>query len=211
MTRCQSKAERRQHFRALRAQQLPIVEAAVVQEVIRNVHQLTSSSSPKGQGQVHLGIYWPLAGEVDLRSLKQKLKQPIALPASGADGSLTYHPWSLAPLQLDACNILAPLREPALEPSGLNLLLIPALAIDQHGIRLGYGGGFYDRLRSQPKWRAVTTLAVLPQDCITHEPLPRDPWDIPVDGWITETGLANSNHVTKSNDATQPNDITKSN
>ena len=80
MTRCQSKAERRQHFRALRAQQLPIVEAAVVQEVIRNVHQLTSSSSPKSQGQGHLGIYWPLAGEVDLRSLKPVSYTHLTLP-----------------------------------------------------------------------------------------------------------------------------------
>jgi 5-formyltetrahydrofolate cyclo-ligase len=75
----------------------------------------------------------------------------------------------------------------ALEPSQLQLLLIPALAIDQRGVRLGYGGGWYDRLRSDPAWQQRPALAVLPQACVVAE-LPRDPWDLPLDGWISEQG-----------------------
>ena len=66
---------------------------------------------------------------------------------------------------------------------------MPALALDPHsGIRLGSGGGWYDRLRADPSWRAVPALAVLPAACVLAD-LPRDPWDVPFAGWLDETGL----------------------
>jgi 5-formyltetrahydrofolate cyclo-ligase len=68
------------------------------------------------------------------------------------------------------------------------LLLAPSLACDAGGIRLGYGGGWFDRLRADPAWAAVPTLAVLPSACRLPA-LPRDPWDIPLQGWLDETGL----------------------
>jgi 5-formyltetrahydrofolate cyclo-ligase len=64
---------------------------------------------------------------------------------------------------------------------------VPALAVDQSGIRLGYGGGWYDRLRQDQTWQQVPALVVLPQCCVVEQ-LPRDPWDVPFAGWITETG-----------------------
>jgi 5-formyltetrahydrofolate cyclo-ligase len=65
---------------------------------------------------------------------------------------------------------------------------VPALGFDRHGIRLGSGGGWYDRLRADPAWRAVPALAVLPAACLVEQ-LPRDPWDVPFDGWLDETGV----------------------
>jgi len=76
----------------------------------------------------------------------------------------------------------------ALAPGQLGLLLVPALALDRHGIRLGSGGGWYDRLRADPAWRAVPALAVLPAAC-RCELLPADPWDVPFDGWLDERGI----------------------
>ena len=70
----------------------------------------------------------------------------------------------------------------------MGLLLAPALAFDRHGIRLGYGGGWFDRLRADPSWRAVPALAVLPAACRCAA-LPSDPWDVPFDGWLDEHGL----------------------
>ena len=73
-------------------------------------------------------------------------------------------------------------------PDALGLLLVPALAMDRRGIRLGYGGGWYDRLRAEPAWRTVPALAVLPAACVV-EALPRDGWDVPFAGWLDERGL----------------------
>jgi 5-formyltetrahydrofolate cyclo-ligase len=70
----------------------------------------------------------------------------------------------------------------------LGLLLVPALACDGAGIRLGYGGGWYDRLRADPSWAQVPALAVLPRGCRVGQ-LPRDPWDVPLQGWLDEEGL----------------------
>ena len=72
----------------------------------------------------------------------------------------------------------------------LALLLLPALAVDRNGMRLGYGGGCYDRLLSQPGWSTLPTFAVLPEACVHPTLLPAEPWDQPLDGWITEQGCS---------------------
>ena len=125
-------------------------------------------------------------------------------PQAGLPERLVYLPWQgERPSGLDACGIPAPLPPPGasvaglapevmaadvLAPEALGLLLVPALAIDQAGIRLGSGGGWYDRLRADPAWRAVPALAVLPAACVCAQ-LPRDPWDVPFAGWLDERGV----------------------
>jgi 5-formyltetrahydrofolate cyclo-ligase len=139
-----------------------------------------------GQG-LRLGIYWPLPGEIDLRPQGSWETVPLALPAIAAD-QLTYRAWRPGdPLAADACGIPAPLG-PALPATELGCLLVPALALDPRGVRLGYGGGWYDRLRADPLWRAVPSVVVLPRGCLKPA-LPRDPWDVPFDAWLDETGL----------------------
>jgi 5-formyltetrahydrofolate cyclo-ligase len=142
-----------------------------------------------------LGLYWPIGAEPDLRPLASvpSLAERLALPAvavagDGSQGRLVYRAWRLGdPLEADACAIPAPLG-PELGPQSLGLLLVPALALDRRGIRLGSGGGWYDRLRADPAWRALPALAVLPSACLVDR-LPADVWDIPFDGWIDEMGL----------------------
>ena len=178
----------RRQFRALREQR--------DDQAIRNAVATLLKHAP---ATGHLGLYWPLKGETDLRPLLPALKnRTLALPCSdgghgkGSEasvGRLSYHAWDQGPLQPDGCGIPAPIDQPALEPDQLQLLLVPALAMDASGIRLGYGGGYYDRLRAITAWQQVTALAVVPQSCISTTPLPRDPWDQPFDGWVCETGV----------------------
>lgn len=189
-----SKADLRQAMRTERLQRLPVVQAGI-QTVARR--QLPGLAGTTGW----VGLYWPLRGEVDLRDLGAGLADRLALPvieragapaapAGTAPGRLLYRPWRRdQPLMADACGIPAPVPEgPPLAASDLTLLLVPALAIDQEGYRLGYGGGWYDRLRSDPAWARIPALAVLPSAC-RLERLPRDPWDIPLAGWLSEDGL----------------------
>tara|TARA_B100000683_G_scaffold226003_1_gene224795 strand:- start:6 stop:620 length:615 start_codon:yes stop_codon:yes gene_type:complete len=139
-----------------------------------------------------IGLYWPLPGEVDLRPLRADLFADFglttALPVADGQGEMTYKLWSGSPLRPDGCNIPAPLDQPGLKAEQLSLLLVPALAVDLMGIRLGYGGGYYDRLRSRDVWGNVPALVVLPGACVSLQPLPADPWDRSFTGWVCENG-----------------------
>ena len=175
-----SKQDLRRLFRQRRQEQLSLGSV-----ICRQVQTLVQAS-PVRTG--HLGLYWPLNGEVDLRTIRLAISNEVALPFADGCGGLHYRHWTDTPLEADGCGIPAPNVGPPLDADQLGLLLVPALAIDQSGIRLGYGGGYYDRLRQQPPWRAVPSLVVLPSACITPTPLPQAPWDIAFDGWISEKG-----------------------
>ena len=137
----------------------------------------------------YICIYWPLFNEVDLRSLKGNSKLNLALPASNKDGTMNYHPWLEESLQKDFHGIPSPINQRKLTYSEISLLLLPAIAIDKKGQRLGYGGGYYDRLRGQKYWNDIPSIAVLPNLCISQTDLPTESWDIPINGWITEEGF----------------------
>lgn len=160
-------------------------------EVGEGIATITLARLPAAAGQPgHIGLYWPLAGEADLRSVAaaQLWHDRLALPRVRG-GTLQYCPWSPEqPLAADDSGIPAPQGEAVLRAEQMSLLLVPALALDRRGIRLGYGGGWFDRLRSNPAWRAVPALAVLPSACLV-EALPADPWDVPFSGWIDEQDL----------------------
>jgi 5-formyltetrahydrofolate cyclo-ligase len=198
----QDKPALRRHFRILRAAALAAADPRILAVAQRDLPHLLPA--PR-----HLGLYWPLPGEPDLRPLAPAHPQ-LALPAvDGEPARLQYRPWRPgAPLTPDRYGIPAPAAPlentpeqqpeappppPAsgreLSPHALALLLVPALAFDPHsGIRLGYGGGWYDRLRADPAWRAVPALVVLPSACLSGN-LPREPWDVPFQGWLDEHGV----------------------
>ena len=140
-----------------------------------------------------IGLYWPLPGEVDLRPLRADLFADFglttALPVADGRGEMTYRHWGEAGLSEDGCGIPAPLDQPVLKAEQLSVLMVPALAVDLSGIRLGYGGGYYDRLRSRAGWCDVPALLVLPGACVSQKPLPNDPWDRPFEGWVCENGF----------------------
>jgi len=92
--------------------------------------------------------YWPMSTEIDVRPLMENLHQrgcEIALPVVvGAGQALVFRRWvpGLA-LQEGNFGTHHPANEgPEIVPG---LLLVPLLAFDDQGMRLGWGGGFYDR------------------------------------------------------------------
>ena len=202
-----SKDSLRRHYRQLRRQSLPLVEAALLEVLATALPQALQAADAQAEDQVataqvepqsgpsRLGLYWPVGHEPDWRPLLERwpeaLLQRLALPVvrcEGGVGRLTYGAWHPAdPLLADGCGIPAPVAAAPLQAHQLALLLVPALAIDQRGIRLGSGGGWYDRLRADPAWRQVPALAVLPAACLAPS-LPADPWDVPFNGWLDETG-----------------------
>ena len=200
----------RRHYRQLRRQSLPLAEAALLEVLATALPQaldaadartgaqasaLADAMANPQSGTSRLGLYWPVGHEPDWRPLLERwpeaLRRRLALPVVRCLGGverLTYGAWHPTdPLRADGCGIPAPVTAAPLEPHSLALLLVPALAMDRRGIRLGSGGGWYDRLRADPAWRQVPALAVLPAACVAPS-LPVDPWDVPFSGWLDETG-----------------------
>ena len=137
----------------------------------------------------YIGIYWPLKGEVDIRFIKEINNQKVALPSSSKTKGISYHYWSSNQLEIDSNSIPAPKGEKAIKPINMSILLVPAIAIDQEGYRLGYGGGYFDRLRQKDLWFSIPSFVVISNNCISKNPLPRGKWDVPFNGWISEEGL----------------------
>ena len=83
----------------------------------------------------------------------------------------------------------ARLRSPLL---ALDLVLVPLVAFDAGGLRLGMGGGFYDRTFAARRHRSHLErhrLIGVAYELQRVEDLPSAPWDVPLDGVVTENGL----------------------
>jgi len=88
-------------------------------------------------------------------------------------------------------NVPALLAAPV-APRWLNLIVVPLVAVDTRGRRLGMGGGFYDRAlqfrRRRLHWRGPK-LVGFAFDCQRTDSQFADPWDLGVDSLATESGL----------------------
>ena len=52
-------------------------------------------------------------------------------------------------------------RSPLVDPEKVSLILVPCVACDVNGYRLGYGGGFYDRMLGSDRWANKTTIGIV--------------------------------------------------
>jgi 5-formyltetrahydrofolate cyclo-ligase len=106
------------------------------------------------------------------------------------EGELVWHRWQpSAGLVIGSYGIREPDPEaPLLVPGDIDLILVPGVAIDRDGYRLGYGGGYYDRLRADPLWRKIPTIGIV-FDFAYVDRLPIDSWDVPLDAVCTEFGV----------------------
>ena len=132
----------------------------------------------------YVAIYWPLKNEVDIRSLKANIS--LALPRCEDKKELLFYPWDKKPLIKDSEGILSPNNSFSLSHEQINLILVPCLSVDENLTRLGYGGGYFDKLRRDNDWRNVPCIGVLTSNCVSTIPLTRAEWDIPLSGFITE-------------------------
>ncbi|ADB34774.1 5-formyltetrahydrofolate cyclo-ligase [Kribbella flavida DSM 17836] len=113
----------------------------------------------------------------------------VLLPILYADNDLG---WGLAPGAADLVPGRLGLSEPRVDLGSdaiatVDLVICPALAVDRTGVRLGRGGGSYDRALGRvapgvPVWAAVYDTEIL-------DHLPSDPHDQPVHAALTPTGL----------------------
>jgi 5-formyltetrahydrofolate cyclo-ligase len=141
---------------------------------------------------VAIGAYWPIKGEFDALPALYRWAEPdpsrrIGLPViDKATRQLSFHVWFPGcDMEEDAYGIPKPRGTPRFEPT---LLLVPCVGYGPNGVRLGYGGGFYDRTLAtlQPRPRTVGVA-------YSHGFVPwltPEPHDVPLDAVLTDEGLA---------------------
>lgn len=123
-----------------------------------------------------------------------KLGKLAYLPALHGN-SLWFLPFSSkAPMVSNRFGIAEPACHPdkRVKPYALDLVLVPLVAFDVLGSRLGMGGGYYDRafayLNGRKRWRRPRLIGVAFEFQRT-EKIPSRPWDVGLDGIITDHGF----------------------
>ena len=144
-------------------------------------------------------LYAPLADEPNLLALAQAAwhdGKQVAFPISHTDThTLTFHTVpSLSELCEGAYGIFEPRYDAPLAPiTSKTLCIVPALAFDRAGYRLGYGGGYYDRLLAEFDGH---TLGLFYHKFLKNK-LPRGEYDRAVELLITEKEVLSTDEGTK--------------
>lgn len=130
-------------------------------------------------------LYYPLDLEINLLGLLDYTDKNFYLPRM-RDKTLECCPYNKSDILKQAkYHIYEPLTECVVCPK-LDLIIVPALAVDKNGNRLGYGGGFYDRFLAG--MADVATLVVLP-DALIFDEIPNEKFDIKIDYVISNIDL----------------------
>ena len=146
------------------------------------------------RSETSIGAYWPIKGEFDplpalyrwSEGAPEGVVRHIGLPVADREsGQLRFHVWYPGcPMELDAYDIPKPKDTEEFAPA---LLVVPCLGFGPGGVRLGYGGGFFDRTLASISPRPVTVGV-----SYTHGFLPflrSGPLDWPLDAMLTEDGV----------------------
>jgi 5-formyltetrahydrofolate cyclo-ligase len=127
-----------------------------------------------------------LGGEPDLDPVLSeilRLGKTLVLPRCGKKGHMTAHRvWDLSELRSGAYGIREPAEDAPVVPNHeIQLILVPGVAFDKQGGRLGRGAGYYDRFLENYHGRA---MGVCYETALTK--IPMEPWDRPMDGVTTD-------------------------
>ena len=181
-----TKKELRAAFKAARADMLPEDRAVQTREICAQILQ-----SPLYADASCVLLYAATGDEIDLSTVAhdawakgKTVAYPRCLDRAGHMAFFVVD----APARLTEGSFGIP--EPSedclpWQPTTDALCIVPALAVDAFGNRLGYGKGYYDRFLAD--FQGVSACAVY--DCGIAESLPADEYDVPVANVITKDGV----------------------
>ncbi len=141
-----------------------------------------------GEGSV-VALYWSVRGEIDVRTLASSPRLAglqFALPVvSEKARPLEFRHWAPGdPMARGSLGVPVPQRGSVVRP---NCLVIPIVAFDRAGHRLGQGGGYYDRTLAQPELSGSLTLGAAYAAAEVETTYP-GPHDQALDQIFTERG-----------------------
>lgn len=164
-------------------------------DLLKNILRIRSFIQAK-----RISMYFPNDGEIDptlvmlsALSMSKRCYYPIIFP--GRKPKLFFAP--VIPgcrLKPDRMGILSPVVPCAqwLKPAQLDLILLPLVAFDDAGSRIGMGGGFYDAslafLSTRKHWQRPKLIGIA-HEIQKAEKITTDHWDVPLEMIVTDKAV----------------------
>jgi 5-formyltetrahydrofolate cyclo-ligase len=162
----QSKSELRQLLRKQRAEKYKTHTLLHIAEI------------PEVKAAQTIASYFSYGDEPDTRALNLhliSLGKSLLLPRINGE-SLEWVQWDGSAEQISSQSLIPePIGEAITDAKAIEVVLVPALAMDQAGYRLGQGKGFYDRALKDLS--AFTIGIIFPHELLSQS-LAIDPWDV---------------------------------
>ena len=144
------------------------------------------------QAYTVVSAYWPFRHEVDVRPLLNRLDLigcTCLLPfIMGSEEPLQFHQWKPGDiLEVSRFGVLQPFKH---HPNGTpEIVVVPLLAFDSVGYRLGYGGGYYDLTLESLRKRSGILAVGAAYEAQKVDSVPHDQFDQRLDAVVTEVGI----------------------
>ncbi|XBC44217.1 MAG: 5-formyltetrahydrofolate cyclo-ligase [Buchnera aphidicola (Schlechtendalia peitan)] len=182
----------RQYFRNIR-QKLTLEERKMSSVNISDI----AFSCKKISSSKNIAIFMSFDGEIDTNILIKQFWEKnysVFLPIVDPDYKKTllfakYFPSTL--LQLNQFNILEPVitkKEDILFHSDMDVIIVPLVAFDKFGYRLGMGGGFYDKILINWKKEGFFPIGLAYNFQLMNKIIPAS-WEVPLPAVITPDKL----------------------
>ncbi|MBT4769437.1 MAG: 5-formyltetrahydrofolate cyclo-ligase [Rhodospirillaceae bacterium] len=188
MTLEERKASARIEARARRdgAHEAALHDSPPIGEALRDVFLATVTPRP----DAIVSGYWPVRGEMDplvllahLHSIGHRCGLPVMV---GRERPLVFRQWHPG-MEMELGGFGIPVPPETMDEITPDLLLVPFLAFDDEGCRLGYGGGYYDRTLAKLRADNTDLMAVgVAYGAQKADKLPREATDQPLDLVVTE-------------------------
>lgn len=132
--------------------------------------------------------FYSFGNEIDMKELFQDCSRNWYLPKVVSETEMIFYKYENCTLmEKNRFGIYEPVIGEKLHLQELDVIIVPALIIDEKGHRLGYGKGYYDRFLSKlPK--SCTKIAPIPEELLVKT-IPYDNFDIPVDFAVTQDNI----------------------
>ncbi|MBR3369871.1 MAG: 5-formyltetrahydrofolate cyclo-ligase [Rhodobacteraceae bacterium] len=141
-----------------------------------------------GLADVVLAGYMPMRSEIDPLPAMAQHPGPVCVPViTGTGQPLEFHRWTpQTPMREGPFKALIPVERDPMTPRAL---IVPLLAFDLNGYRLGYGGGFYDRSLEKLRKDGPVLAVGLAFDAQICDQVPVNATDQQLDAVVTGRGV----------------------
>ena len=175
------------HFRQVMRAKRDCITSSIIYEASQRIYEQVMAWSVFEDAHC-VACYVSMDNEVDTHGLiasALKMGKQVCVPVTRAQGVMHFQQiMGLDELRPVRFGLLEPVyqRERVVGPDDLDLVIVPGIAFDRQGNRLGFGAGFYDRFLVQ----CSATCVGLAYAFQVVEAVPTEGHDVQMDGVVTE-------------------------